>query len=361
LESIDYQVGRTGAITPVANLQAVQLGGTTVRRASLHNSDQIEKLDIREKDQVYVEKGGEIIPKIIGVNLDVRPKDSIPVKYPTQCPVCETELIRKEGEAHHYCPNDRGCAPQLKGKIEHFIGRKMMNIDGLGAETVDQLFEAGLITNIADLYDLTIEKVLPLDRMAEKSANKLIDGLAASKQVSFAKVLFGLGIRYVGETVAKKLAKHFKSLENIQKATLEELINVDEIGERIAESLVEFFADDYNLTIIEKLKTAGLQLELSEDENQAVGVALEGKTIVVSGVFEMPRNDIKNLIEQNGGKPGSSISSKTDYLICGENMGPAKLKKAQDLEIKMITESEFLAMIDYPESSKKEEGQGSLF
>lgn len=361
LESIDYQVGRTGAITPVANLTPVQLGGTTVKRASLHNSDQIEKLDIRVKDEVYVEKGGEIIPKIIGVNLNARPSDSTPVIYPSQCPVCETELIRKDGEAHHYCPNDRGCAPQLKGKIEHFIGRKMMNIDGLGAETVDQLFEAGLINNIADLYDLTKEQVLPLDRMAEKSANKLVDGVEESKKVGFAKVLFALGIRYVGETVAKKLAKHFKSLDNIQKATLEELIKVDEIGDRIAESLVEFFSDEYNTNILERLKNAGVQLELEEDDSLPMSNVLEGKTIVVSGVFEMPRNDIKNLIEQNGGKSGSSISSKTDYLVCGENMGPAKLKKAQDLEIKMISESEFLELIGGAEITQKEDSQGSLF
>jgi DNA ligase (NAD+) len=361
LESIDYQVGRTGAITPVANLEPVQLGGTTVKRASLHNSDQIEKLDIRVKDQVYVEKGGEIIPKIIGVNLDLRPKDSAPVNYPTQCPVCETPLIRKEGEAQHYCPNDKGCAPQLKGKIEHFIGRKMMNIDGLGAETVDQLFEAGLINNIADLYDLTKEQVLPLERMAEKSASKLIEGVEASKQVGFAKVLFALGIRYVGETVAKKLAKHFKSLENIQNATLEELVAVDEIGDRIAESLVEFFADEYNVSILERLKNAGVQLEVIADDSQPTGSALEGKTIVVSGTFDMARDAMKNLIEINGGKVGSSISSKTDYLICGESMGPAKLKKAEDLGIKMISEKEFLDLIGRDLVDKKDEGQVSLF
>jgi DNA ligase (NAD+) len=361
LESIDYQVGRTGAITPVANLTPVQLGGTTVKRASLHNSDQIEKLDIRVNDQVYVEKGGEIIPKILGVNLAVRPKNSTPVNYPTQCPICETALIRKEGEAQHYCPNDKGCPPQLKGKIEHYIGRKMMNIDGLGAETVDQLFEAGLINNIADLYDLTVDQVLPLERMAEKSANKLIEGVEASKQVDFAKVLFGLGIRYVGETVAKKLAKHFKSIDNIQKATLEELIAVDEIGDRIAESLVEYFTDEYNTSIIDRLRNAGVQLELEEDDTQPMSNVLAGKTIVVSGIFQISRNDLKNLIEQNGGKSGSSISSKTDYLICGEKMGPAKLKKAENLEIKMISESEFLELINISQSEEKEDGQVSLF
>ena len=363
LLSIDYQVGRTGAITPVANLQPVQLAGTTVKRASLHNADQIEKLDIRVNDTVFVEKGGEIIPKIVGVNLDLRPKDALSVVYPTHCPVCETPLIRKEGEAQHYCPNDKGCAPQLKGKIEHFIGRKMMNIDGLGAETVEQLFDAGLISNFADLYDLTKDQVLPLERMAEKSANKLIEGIEASKKVEFQKVLFALGIRYVGETVAKKLAKHFKSLDNLQKASFEELVAVDEIGDRIAESLIEYFSDEYNLQIIQKLIAAGLQFEISEDDAAPMGNTLEGKTIVVSGTFDMARDTMKNLIECHGGKVGSSISSKTDYLICGESMGPAKLKKAEDLGITMISENEFLALIGNEANSndQKEGGQVSLF
>ncbi len=291
----------------------------------------------------------------------MRPKDALPVVYPSHCPVCETPLIRKEGEAQHYCPNDKGCAPQLKAKIEHFIGRKMMNIDGLGAETVEQLFDAGLISNFSDLYDLTKEQVLPLERMAEKSANKLIEGIEASKNIDFPKVLFALGIRYVGETVAKKLAKHFKSLDIIQNATLEELIAVDEIGDRIAESLIEYFSDEYNLQIIQKLKAAGLQFEISEDDAAPVGNALEGKTIVVSGTFNMARDAMKNLIESNGGKVGSSISSKTDYLICGESMGPAKLKKAEDLGITMISENEFLALIGNASGEQQEKGQVSLF
>jgi len=345
LISIAYQVGRTGAITPVANLEAVQLGGTTVRRASLHNADQIEKLDIRVNDEVYVEKGGEIIPKIVAVNTAVRASSSTKTIYPTACPECGTTLSRKEGEAHHYCSNDTKCPPQLKGKIEHFIGRKMLNVDGLGAETVEQLFDAGLITNIADLYDLTYEQVIPLERMAEKSTNKLLDGIKASKQIPFEKVLFALGIRYVGETVAKKLAKHFKNLNALKNASLEELINVDEIGDRIAESLIEYFADETNLDILSRLQDAGLQFEMVIDESIELGSSLEGKTIVVSGKFEMSRNELKKLIENNGGKNGSSITSKTDYLVRGEKMGPAKLKKAEDLEITMISEQELLEMI----------------
>ncbi len=345
LISIDYQVGRTGAITPVANLEPVQLGGTTVRRASLHNADQIEKLDIRVNDEVYVEKGGEIIPKIVGVNTDVRSPSSTKTLYPSTCPECGTPLSRKEGEAHHYCTNDTECPPQLKGKIEHFIGRKMMNIDGLGAETVEQLFDAGLINNIADLYDLKYEQVIPLERMAEKSTNKLLEGIEASKRVPFEKVLFALGIRYVGETVAKKLAKHFKNLNAIKNASLEELINVDEIGDRIGESLIEYFANETNLDILRRLQDAGLQFEMVIDESIELGSSLEGKTIVVSGKFEMSRNELKKLIENNGGKNGSSISSKTDYLVRGEKMGPAKLKKAEDLDITMISEQELLKMI----------------
>ncbi|MFT7157771.1 MAG: DNA ligase (NAD+) [Parvicella sp.] len=359
LESIDYQLGRTGAITPVANLVAVQLGGTTVRRASLHNADQIDRLDIRVGDEVYVEKGGEIIPKIVGVNLEVRPANSQPTKFPTACPICKTELVRSEGEAQHYCPNDNGCAPQLKGKIEHFIGRKMMNIDGLGAETVDQLFDAGLINNIADLYELKYDEVIALDRMAEKSTNKLIDGVELSKQVPFEKVLFALGIRYVGETVAKKLAKSLKTMDALMLATEEELINVDEIGGRIAQSLVGYFSEERNQELIGRLKAAGLQFEIVIDESIETSEALKGKTIVVSGTFEMSRNDLKKLIENNGGKVGSGITSKTDYLVRGEKMGPAKLKKAEELEITMISESQLLDLVGGESSVATE--QGSLF
>jgi DNA ligase (NAD+) len=359
LESIDYQLGRTGAITPVANLVAVQLGGTTVRRASLHNADQIERLDIRVGDEVYVEKGGEIIPKIVGVNLEARPADSEPTRFPTECPVCKTELVRSEGEAQHYCPNDNGCAPQLKGKIEHFIGRKMMNIDGLGAETVDQLFDAGLINNIADLYELKYDDVIALDRMADKSTKKLIDGVALSKQVPFEKVLFALGIRYVGETVAKKLAKSFKTMDALMLATEEELINVDEIGGRIAQSLVGYFSEERNQELIARLKAAGLQFEIVIDESIETSEALKGKTIVVSGTFEMSRTDLKKLIENNGGKVGSGITSKTDYLVRGEKMGPAKLKKAEDLEITMISEGQLLELVGGSLPAKPE--QPSLF
>lgn len=366
LESITYQVGRTGAITPVANLMPVQLAGTTVKRASLHNADQIEKLDLREGDFVYVEKGGEIIPKVVGVNLDKRPTSAVPVVYPTECPECGASLIREEGEAQHYCPNDTGCAPQLKGKIEHFIGRKMMNIDGLGAETVEQLFDAGLIRNVADLYDLTKAQVLPLERMAEKSASKLIDGIEASKKIPFEKVLFALGIRHIGETVAKKLAKHFGSLENLKNATHEELVAVDEIGDKIAESIINWFANEDNQQLIERLKKAELNFELGE-QTKAAGNALEGKTLVVSGTFERSRDEMKSLIELNGGKVGSSISSKTDYLIRGEKMGPAKLKKAEDLGVPMISEEEFIGMIGDSELSQEEvkpssePQQGTLF
>ena len=346
LNEITYQVGRTGAITPVANLEPVQLAGTTVRRASLHNADQIEKLDIREKDIVYVEKGGEIIPKIIGVDLSQRKGDSKPTVYIQNCPECQAELIRLEGEAQHYCPNSSNCKPQITGKIEHFIGRKMMNIDGLGVETVIQLFEAGLINNSADLYDLTFDQVIPLERMAEKSVNNLLNGLEESKKIPFEKVLFALGIRYVGETVAKKLVKHYKSIEAIRSADLESLVAVDEIGERIAESVVNHFSQPENVSIVERLKTSGLQFEIDESNNIQKSSALEGKTIVVSGVFEMSRNELKKLIEEHGGKNGSSISGKTDYLVRGDNMGPSKLAKAEKLEVKMISEQELLSLVN---------------
>lgn len=366
LQSITYQVGRTGAITPVANLSPVQLAGTTVKRASLHNADQIEKLDLRVGDKVYVEKGGEIIPKVVGVDLSQRPVSAVAVVYPRECPECGTELIREEGEAQHYCPNDSGCAPQLKGKIEHFIGRKMMNIDGLGAETVEQLFDAGLIRNVADLYDLTKAQVLPLERMAEKSATKLINGIEASKNVPFEKVLFALGIRHIGETVAKKLAKHFGSLDNLKSASQEELVAVDEIGEKIAVSIIDWFVHEENDQLIERLRAAGLNFELGE-QTEVAGNILEGKTLVVSGTFERSRDEIKSLIEQYGGKVGSSISSKTDYLIRGDKMGPSKLKKAEDLGVPMISEEEFVAMLVgatmtvEDELKQPESGQGTLF
>jgi len=365
LSSITYQVGRTGAITPVANLEPVRLGGTTVRRASMHNADQIERLDIRVKDTVFVEKGGEIIPKIVAVDIAARKKDSNKTIYIVNCPECETPLIRKEGEVQHYCPNENGCPPQLKGKMEHFIGRKMMDIDGLGAETIEQLFEEGLVRNVADLYDLTSEQLLPLDRMAEKSVNNLIEGLGNSKEVPFAKVLFALGVRYVGETVAKTLVKHFKTLDLLMSATVEELIEVDEIGERIAESVVSYFSETKNIELIARLKEIGLQFEIGEEELIGTSSLLEGLIFVISGTFNMSRNDLKKAIEKNGGKVGSSISKKTSYLIRGENMGPSKLKKAEDLNVSMISEDEFIKMIEQNTSDdsvlNNKPTQGSLF
>lgn len=344
LESVTYQVGRTGAITPVANLTPVLLGGTIVKRASVHNADQIEKLDLHNGDKVYVEKGGEIIPKIVGVNVSKRAADAEPVRFIENCPECGTELIRREGEAQHYCPNEQGCAPQVKGKMEHFIGRKAMNIDGLGAETIDLLYNKGLAKNVADLYDLTFDQVVNLDRMADKSANNLLQGIQASKQVPFERVLFALGIRFVGETVAKKLAAAFRNIDAIAMASFEQLIAVDEIGEKIAIAVQQYFLDGENLRIIDRLKAAGLQFEL--EEVQLDSNALEGKTFVVSGVFSrFSRDEIKALIEKNGGKNVGSISAKTSYVLAGENMGPAKLEKASSLGITIISEDDFVQMI----------------
>lgn len=347
LNSISYQVGRTGAITPVANLEPVQLAGTIVKRASLHNADQIEKLDIRLNDTVFVEKGGEIIPKIISVDLSKRKEDSEQVNYITHCPECETELVRTEGEANHYCPNFYGCPPQIIGRIQHFISRKAMNIDGLGGETVALLFNAGLIQDYADLYDLTKEQVIPLERMAEKSAENLINGIEASKNIPFESVLYALGIRYVGETVAKKLAKHYKNIDALTSATLLDLMLVEEIGEKIAESVVQFFENQKNIEIINRLKNKGLQLEINEKNSIFISNVLENKVFVVSGVFELySRDELKKAIENHGGKVGSSISSKTNYVIAGENMGPAKLEKANKLGITIINEIEFNELIN---------------
>ena len=344
LNSISYQVGRTGAITPVANLEPVQLAGTIVKRASLHNADQIEKLDIRIDDTVFVEKGGEIIPKIIGVA--ERGNQLEPTKYITNCPECHTELIRNQGEANHFCPNFYGCPPQIIGRIQHFITRKAMDIDGLGAETVALLHNAGLVANYADLYELKKEQILPLERMAEKSADNLINGIEKSKQIPFERVLYALGIRFVGETVAKKLAKHYKSIDTIAKASMMDLVLVDEIGEKIAQSVVQFFENQKNITIIDRLKQFGVQLE-SGIEADLVSEKLKDKIFVVSGVFEIySRDELKKAIEDNGGKVGSSISSKTDYVIAGENMGPAKLDKANQLKIKIISETDFKQMIN---------------
>lgn len=346
LEKITYQVGRTGAITPVANLKPVQLAGTTVKRASLHNADQIEKLDIRENDTVYVEKGGEIIPKIVGVDFSKRNIDSQPTQYITQCPECQIPLTRKEGEAQHYCPNFYGCPPQITGRVQHFISRKAMDIEGLGGETVELLFKAGLIQNYADLYTLKVEQLLPLERMAQKSAENLVAGVEKSKEIPFEKVLFALGIKFVGETVAKKLAKHYKSIDALQFATQMELIMVDEIGEKIAESVVEFFSKQENIEILNRLKSYGVQLQLSEEALQGQTDVLQGKIFVVSGVFEkVSRNELKKLIEDNGGKVSGSISAKTTYVVAGANMGPSKKEKAEILGVPIISEEEFLEMV----------------
>jgi len=348
LESISYQVGRTGAITPVANLAPVEIAGTTVKRASLHNADQIEKLDVRIGDFVFVEKGGEIIPKIVAVDLAHRTSNLQPVVYAKNCPECNSDLVRKDGEAQHYCVNSANCFPQIVGKIQHFISRKAMDIEGLGGETVALLVKNKLITSYADLYTLTAQEVLPLERMAQKSVDNLLQGIIASKAIPFERVLFALGIRYVGETVAKKLARHFKSIEQIQDASIETLEAVDEIGSKIAESLVEYFSDEKNLEIINRLKTHGLQLELSEEALEGTSTVLQGQSFVVSGVFEqLSRTELKKAIEKNGGKVSSSLSSKTSFLIAGDKMGPSKKKKAEDLGIQIISEMEFLDKINY--------------
>ena len=347
LNSISYQVGRTGAITPVANLEPVQLAGTIVKRASLHNADQIEKLDIRVGDTVFVEKGGEIIPKIIAVDLAQRPLFAEPTQYITHCPECQAELVRIEGEANHYCPNFYGCPPQIIGRIQHFISRKAMDIEGLGGETVALLFNNGLVHNYADLYELKVEQILPLERMAQKSAENLVNGVALSKTIPFERVLFALGIRFVGETVAKKLAKHYKNIDALRQASLMDLILVDEIGERIAQSVIDFFDNQENQIIIERLKNYGIQLEIVEKINPNATDKLQGKTFVVSGVFSLySRDELKQAIEDNGGKVGSSISAKTDYVVAGDNMGPAKLDKANKLNIPIISEEDFQELVN---------------
>lgn len=346
LNSISYQVGRTGAITPVANLQAVDLAGTLVKRASLHNADQIAKLDIRVGDTVFVEKGGEIIPKIIGVDVPKRPQNSIPTSYISECPECQTPLQRAEGEAQHYCVNSEGCPPQIIGRIQHYISRKALDIEGLGGETVALLVNAGLIKDVADLYVLEVEDILPLDRMAQKSAENLIRGVEASKSIPFERVLFGLGIRYVGETVAKTLAKHYHSVGALSEATVEELEAIDEIGIKIAESVFDYFRNENNIRLVSRLVSFGLQFELSQEVLANQTNLLAGERIVVSGVFEtISRNDLKALIEANGGKVVSSISAKTSYVVAGSNMGPSKRKKAESFGILILSEQEFLAKI----------------
>ena len=345
LESISYQVGRTGAITPVANLTPVLLAGTIVKRASLHNADQIAKLGLHLSDEVFVEKGGEIIPKITGVKLEQRSSQATPITFITHCPECNTPLVRNEGEAQHYCPNAYGCPPQITGRIQHFISRKAMDIEGLGSETVELMFRAGLIHNYADLYELKAEQIQDLERIGTRSAQNIIKGIEKSKEVPFERVLFALGIRMVGETVAKKLAKTYKSLQALRTTSYEALIQIDEIGDRIAQSVIEFFANDLNKAILERLEGYGLQMEIQETE-APISDVLKGKTLVVSGVFARhSRDELKALIESHGGKVGSSISSKTSYVVAGENMGPSKLEKATQLNIPILSEADFEKLI----------------
>jgi len=345
LLSIDYQVGRTGAITPVANLKPIQLGGTIVKRASLHNSDQIKLLDIRVNDFVYVEKGGEIIPKIVGVDKNLRTNDIQEVKFINHCPECKTELIRIEGEAKHYCPNESGCPPQIKGRIEHFIKRKAMNI-GAAEATVEALVDSGLIKDSADLYSLTKENVLSLERFAEKSANNLIESIEKSKEIPFNRVLFAIGIRYVGETVAKTIAAELKTIDNIINSNIEQLIEIEEIGDRIALSISDYFKDKKNIEFINKLKISGVQLETQESDKKEVD-KLNGQTFVISGTFENhSRDELKDLISKFGGKNTGSISAKTNYLLAGKNIGPSKLDKVRKLNIPIISENDFIKMIE---------------
>ena len=364
LENIIYQVGRTGAITPVAVLKPVEISGTIVRKASVHNADQIEKLDLRLNDVVYVEKGGEIIPKITAVDLSKRKKDSIPFNFIERCPECDSELERDQGEAHHYCFNNNSCPPQIKGKITHFIGRKQMNIEGIGEETVEQLFNAGLINNIADLYSLKKEKMLPLERMAEKSVDNILIGIENSKTAPFHKILFGLGIRYVGETVAKKLTSVYSHINDLRSATFEELCLVDEIGEKIAESIVAYFKVELHHQIIDQLLDSGLKMESQVIKKKNQSNILANKKIVISGTFKnISRENLKNLIEEKGGKNTSSVSKSTDILVAGENMGPSKLEKAEKFKVEILSEEEFLILIQNlaNEEVSKQFKQGKLF
>jgi DNA ligase (NAD+) len=346
LEKITYQVGRTGNITPVANLRPVLLAGTTVKRATLHNANEIERLDIREGDTVFVEKGGEIIPKITAVDLSKRPSNSTPTLFITNCPECNTILVRREGEANHFCPNESHCPPQVIGRIIHFVSRKAMDIDGIGAETIEQFYTTGLIKNYADLYDLKFEDVVTQERMAEKSAQNVIDGITKSKSQPFERVLFGLGIRLVGETVAKKLAQYFKNIEALMNASKEEISAVHEIGEKIADSIIEFFSDPVNRDIITRMKNHGLQFVSEFKELIRDSDTLLGKSILISGVFEgYQRDDLKKMVELHGGKNASGVTGKLDFLLAGENMGPSKLEKAEKLKVKIINLQEFLEMI----------------
>lgn len=347
LEKVTYQVGRTGAVTPVANLDPVQLSGTVVRRASLHNADIIASLDLHIGDMVYVEKGGEIIPKITGVEVSARPAGSEKVTFITHCPECGSELVRYEDEAAYYCTNETACPPQIKGKIEHFISRRAMNIEGLGPETVDLFYQEGLIHDIADLYTLQTADICRLERMGEKSAENIIQGIERSKEVPYERVLFALGIRFIGETVAKKVAKAFRSIEALASANLDDLIHVDEIGEKIAGSIIQYFANEKNRILVERLRQSGLKLEADEEDLSGYSDKLKGMSIVISGVFARhSRDEYKALIEKHGGKNVGSISKKTSFILAGDNMGPSKLEKAQQLNIPIKDENEFLAMIE---------------
>lgn len=347
LEKVTYQIGRTGAVTPVANLDPVQLSGTVVRRASLHNADIIASLDLHIGDMVYVEKGGEIIPKITGVEVSARPAGSEKVTFITHCPECGSELVRYEDEAAYYCTNETACPPQIKGKIEHFISRRAMNIEGLGPETVDLFYQEGLIHDIADLYTLQTADICRLERMGEKSAENIIQGIERSKEVPYERVLFALGIRFVGETVAKKVAKAFRSIEVLASANLDDLIHVDEIGEKIAGSIIQYFANEKNRILVERLRQSGLKLEADEEDLSGYSDKLKGMSIVISGVFARhSRDEYKALIEKHGGKNVGSISKKTSFILAGDNMGPSKLEKAQQLNIPIKDENEFLAMIE---------------
>ena len=346
LNEVTYQVGRTGQITPVANMEPVRLAGTTVRRATLNNEDFIRSLDLHEGDYVYVEKGGEIIPKIVGVDTLRRQAGARPVEFITRCPECGAELVRYEGEAAHYCPNDAGCPPQIKGRIEHFISRKAMNIDSLGPETVDEYYRRGLINNVADLYDIRVEQING-DGSRQKSAQKIVDGIAASRQVPFDRVVFALGIRFVGETSARLLARKFKNIDALADASLQELMDVDGIGEVIAKSVITYFHNPVNVGIVNRLRAYGLQMQLSDEQMQEQGTKLEGKSIVISGVFARhSRDEYKRMIEANGGKNVGSISGKTSFILAGDNMGPSKLQKAEKLGIPIVDEDTFLAMIE---------------
>lgn len=346
LNEVSYQVGRTGAVTPVANMDAVQLAGTVVKRATLNNEDFIRNFDLHIGDYVYVEKGGEIIPKIVGVDIDRRPEDAQPVKFIDKCPECGTPLVRYEGEAAHYCPNDTGCPPQIKGRIEHFIARRAMNIDSLGPETVDEYYRRGLVHNIADLYTIKVQDINGSGNR-ERSARKIVDGIAASKQVPFERVVFALGIRFVGETSARLLARHFKTMDALQNASMQQLMEVEGVGEVIAKSVIAYFHNPVNQDIVERLRSYGLQMQLSEEQISGASDKLAGKSIVISGVFaKHSRDEYKALIEQHGGKNVGSISGKTSFILAGDNMGPSKLQKAEKLGIPLVNEDDFLDMIE---------------